>query len=64
MSVLLVTLMLGSCQTFSPIKLPKSLNRPCPIIDFSAGKLLPQVVRLKTEYELCRVNNDAVIGLF
>ncbi|MBL1421786.1 MAG: hypothetical protein COC24_014850 [Alphaproteobacteria bacterium] len=43
--------------------MPKALNRPCPIVNFSAGRLMPQVIGLKTQYELCRINNDGLIEL-
>lgn len=56
-------LTLSGCQTLSAVKLPDALNRPCPAMGFSAGKLLPQVIRFKTQYELCRINNDGLIAL-
>lgn len=55
--VLLAVLLLTGCQTSSP-KIPKALAHKCPVVNFKAGKLMPQVVRLKTEYELCKLNND------
>lgn len=64
MSVLLAMLTLASCQTLSGSKLPNELNRTCPEFNFKVGKLMPQVVRLKTQYELCRANNDALVELF
>ncbi len=59
---LLAVLLLTGCQTSNP-KLPKALNHKCPIVNFKAGKLMPQVVKLKTEYELCKVNNNGLIAL-
>lgn len=63
MGVLLAMLTLVSCQTLKPIDLPAALNRPCPEFDFTGGELMPQVIRLKTEFELCKVNNNALIEL-
>ena len=63
MGACLMVLMLGGCQTLSGVKLPKALNRPCPVVNFSAGRLLPQVIGLKTQYELCRINNNGLIEL-
>lgn len=49
-------LTLVSCQTFAPIsKLAPELRKPCPVFDFDGGKLMPQVIALKREYELCKV---------
>ena len=56
-------LMLPSCQTYG-VKLPKALSKPCPEVGFIEGKLMPQIVTLKTEYELCKANNAALILLF
>ena len=63
-----MTVTLSGCQTLSgvnlpPINVPKRLSQKCPAFHFSAGKLMPQIVRLKTQYELCRVNNNGLIEL-
>lgn len=58
--VLLTALLLTGCQTLSP-KIPEALANKCPVVNFKAGKLLPQVVRLKTQYELCKVNNNGLL---
>lgn len=58
---LLLTLV--SCQTYAPISLPKKLAAPCPEVGFKGGNLIPQVVVLKTEYEICKAKHEAIVKL-
>lgn len=64
MFVLLAVLLLSGCQTSSSNapNVPKGLSYKCPVVNFKAGKLMPQVVKLKTEYELCKINNNGLLA--
>lgn len=56
-------MMLTACQTFAPIKVDAALLVPCAEINFVAGKFMPQVITLKTEYEICKVRNAALVAV-
>lgn len=63
LSVLLMMIWLTGCQSIAPIRLPEKLKESCPEVAFVAGELMPQVVVLKTEYEICKAKHEAIIQI-
>ena len=58
-----MTLGQTACQTYKLIELPDLLKNPCPTFNFKAGRLTPQVIKLKLSYEQCKMKHLAVVEL-
>lgn len=63
LSALLALVLLTGCQTSAATRLTEKLKAPCPEVTFVAGKIGPQVVKLKTEYEICKEKHKEIVEI-
>ena len=56
-------MLVTGCQRTVLIELPEKLKEPCPKVKFVAGQLMPQVIKLRKDYIVCKAKLKAVVEL-